>query len=505
MSAAGHLVSRPSTDPAASRNRPHRVLRRRSAPVGLGTRAPAASWRSGWTALIVSVASRATLALLASLLFWSVLPAALGWHTTVVMSGSMEPRLHPGDVIASRPVSGDKVRIGQVLLVNDPDHAGRLRLHRLAVIRPDGLLTLRGDANGADDSTPVARSAVKGVGSLRIPCVGMPAYLLQTGQAAQVGLLGLGLLGLGAAAFAYRDDEGDRDDNDRDDDASRRQHDGHETTRRPAARAAAAVLTALAVTVTGIGAAGPAAAATLFRSSTGDAAGTWSAAPYFSCVSAALADRPYLLYPLSDNSRSTASDASGNNRDGHYEGNMSSASAGPCGTDTGGALTLGGHSWISTPGPVAAPTVFSLEIWFKTTTRAGGELIGFGNQSGASTTADRHLFLADTGELVFGVSSGGARKSIVSTSSYNDGTWHLADATLSSAGMRLYVDGSLVAADNSITTAQTYSGYWHIGYNTLTGWPNSPSSEHLAATIADAAVYAAALTPTQIGGHYAAG
>lgn len=479
-------------------------------------------WRSGWTALVLTAVCRAVLALLASLLLWSVLPAALGWHTTVVMSGSMEPRLHPGDVVASRPMPGDKVRIGQVLLVNDPDHAGRLRLHRLVAIRPDGKLTLRGDANAADDSTPVARSAVKGVGSLRTPFVGMPAYLLQTHRTGALGLLGLGLGGLAAGALAFREDEDDAEDDVVDDDGNEGGNDGgtrgstgdsaateqpsrSDTSRRPLGHAAAMVLTALAVAVAGIGAATPADAATPFRGTTSNTADSWSAAPYFTCAAAVIADSPFFFYPLNDTNASTVTDASGNNRNGTFNGNVTRKVTGPCPRD-GSAVTLSGtNGWVSTSTSTTGPNVFSLEIWFKTTSTAGGELIGFGNQSGASSTNDRHLFLTNSGKLVFGVYPGSTMKTIVSPKSYNDGTWHLADSTLSSGGMRLYVDGALVAGDSTTTTGEAYSGYWHIGYNTLTGWPNSPSSEYLGATIADAAVYTTALTSSQIAAHYAAG
>ena len=45
-----------------------------------------------------------------------------------------------------------------------------------------------------------------------------------------------------------------------------------------------------------------------------------------------------------------------------------------------------------------------MEAWFKTTTTAGGKIIGFGNRStGNSTSYDRHLYMSNTGRLYFGV------------------------------------------------------------------------------------------------------
>lgn len=169
------------------------------------------TWRGGWIALIITALSRAVLATLASLLLWSVAPAAIGWHSTVVMSGSMAPQLHTGDIVASRPIAPDKLRLGQVLLATDPDHPGHLRMHRLVALRPDGRLTTRGDANRADDSTPISRAAVQGVGSLRAPWIGTPAYLIRTHQTVALIPILAGLTLLPLAAFTFRPDDEDEE------------------------------------------------------------------------------------------------------------------------------------------------------------------------------------------------------------------------------------------------------------------------------------------------------
>jgi hypothetical protein len=146
--------------------------------------------------------------------------------------------------------------------------------------------------------------------------------------------------------------------------------------------------------------------------------------------------------------------------------------------------------------------VFTIEAWFKTTTVTGGMLMGFGNsQTGQSSSHDRRLYLDNAGHLLFGVYPN-AVKTIASPGVYNNGAWHLADASLSSAGMQLYVDGQLVAADATVTTAQNYSGYWRIGYDSLSGWTSAPTSNYYKGTVADAAVYGSGLTAGQVAGHY---
>ena len=53
------------------------------------------------------------------------------------------------------------------------------------------------------------------------------------------------------------------------------------------------------------------------------------------------------------------------------------------------------------------PTVYSEELWFKTTTTNGGKLIGFGNtNSGTSSGYDRHVYMETDGRLTFGVWTG---------------------------------------------------------------------------------------------------
>ncbi|WP_285114554.1 sigma-70 family RNA polymerase sigma factor [Leifsonia sp. fls2-241-R2A-40a] len=159
----------------------------------------------------------------------------------------------------------------------------------------------------------------------------------------------------------------------------------------------------------------------------------------------------------------------------------------------------GTPGWSLTDSVLRAPTdAFSIQIWFRTTT-GGGRLLGFGSAAqGTSFYFDRHLFLADDGRLVFGVFPG-AVHTIASTESYSDGNWHQATATLSVAGMALYVDGERVAQDPSVTQAQDFSGYWRVGYDNLAAWgPDTPTRRQFAGDLGFAAVYSDALTADQV-------
>ena len=236
--------------------------------------------------------------------------------------------------------------------------------------------------------------------------------------------------------------------------------------------------------------------------------------PYFTCLAvttAAGAANTALVWPLDDStvsSGSAARDVSGNTRPGVYTGGFSRTTNHPCPRDTGTtAVTLNPTS--NTPSYItpntnvtaaAAPTTFLLSLWFRTTTTTGGRMIGFGDsQTGTSGDRDRHIYMTNTGKLIFGVYPNNTVKTIQSPLAYNDGTWHQAVASLSSAGMVLYVDGAQVAADTTTTGAQSITGFWRVGFDNLSGWTNDPTTDYWTGSLAWAQVLSGrTLTAAQV-------
>jgi signal peptidase I len=127
-----------------------------------------------WPATSVRVTAAGLLSWLAATLFWALVPGLVGLHSEVVMSGSMSPHIRTGDVVATVGAAPSALRPGWVLLFDDPDRPGRVRLHRLLRRTPEGLLVTKGDANAQPDPTPIAASAVRGVARVRIPFAGLP-------------------------------------------------------------------------------------------------------------------------------------------------------------------------------------------------------------------------------------------------------------------------------------------------------------------------------------------
>jgi PKD repeat protein len=217
---------------------------------------------------------------------------------------------------------------------------------------------------------------------------------------------------------------------------------------------------------------------------------------------------PALYWRLDEHSSSTAVDSGQYGDSGQYLGKYTQGVTGALAAGTGTAVTLqrpalweltSTHGLIVASQQVTNPTVYSEELWFSTTTSLGGKLIGFGDgTSGTSSNYDRHVYMTTDGRLNFGVWTGDMNV-ITSPSAYNDGAWHHMVATQGSDGMKLYVDGQLVAS-GSQTQAQAYSGYWRIG-----GDSSWSGDNWFDGSIDEAAVYNTVLTSAQVQQHWILG
>jgi hypothetical protein len=239
-----------------------------------------------------------------------------------------------------------------------------------------------------------------------------------------------------------------------------------------------------------------------------------STSPSLSYADTVLNDHPSFFWRLSD-SGGTAADSSGNGFTGIYEPGTTQGAPGPITGDPATATSFDGSTGLVTSqNAVSNPQTFSIELWFNTTTKTGGKLIGFGNnQTGMSSNYDRHIYMMNDGQLVFGVWNGHT-DTIQTPLVYNDGQWHDVVATLGPSGMALYIDGRLVGT-NSATTAQGYNGFWRVGGDNLNGWnldpwgsnsqgTTQPNSYYFQGSIGDVAVYPTALSAAQVVAHYAA-
>lgn len=119
----------------------------------------------------------------------SVYPKVRGWEPLVVLTQSMEPLLHPGDVVVVEPVSGRDVAVGDVVTYRAADSS--LITHRVVEVRRstyagrEDTVIVQGDANNVPDD-PLVASQVVGRMLYR-----MPGYGVFMSMPVKIGLLGV--------------------------------------------------------------------------------------------------------------------------------------------------------------------------------------------------------------------------------------------------------------------------------------------------------------------------
>ena len=224
------------------------------------------------------------------------------------------------------------------------------------------------------------------------------------------------------------------------------------------------------------------------------------AAPADAYGSAVYGGDPLIYWRLGETAGTTADDAGPADNDGTYSGSVTRGLGGAVSGTANTSARFGDGAGVASNAQFNNPSTYTVETWFNTTTTQGGKLVGFGNQqTGQSGSYDRHLYMQDDGALVFGTYTG-QLNTVTSAPGFNDGAWHHAVATQSSAGIRLYVDGTLVGT-NPQTSAQDYSGYWRAGGDTTWG----SSSPWFDGRLDEVAIYNSALTASTVAQHYQIG
>ncbi len=109
----------------------------------------------------------------ASRIAGNAVPMPFGVGAAVVLSGSMEPALSPGDLLIV--AESDSYQVGDMVVYQD----GRMAVtHRIVSITDSEVIT-RGDANNTEDS-PIAPQQLKGKVVLAIPLVGYAINAIKT-------------------------------------------------------------------------------------------------------------------------------------------------------------------------------------------------------------------------------------------------------------------------------------------------------------------------------------
>lgn len=455
----------------------------------------------------------------------TLLPLLFGWQPYVIVTGSMEPGIHAGDVVLVSPDPDLGEVAGRVISFEDPGRPGHVLTHRVVSINPDGSFVTKGDANPTADHIPVPPDMVTGLGRLLVRFIGLPVVWSLTGNwVPLLAHLGLIVLAIVATALDHEPDNQPVARRWQRRIAQRQPADpkGLLTRRAPSITIALVPVLAAALLLSDGSAPVAAAGFTAGSANTGD---SW-AVPNWIYPDQINAFGPYLYWRLDETWwAGTAADSSGNGRHGIYS---PSGSPSYFARLADGALTtenpdravqLGTSSCIYTSSTttITPPQVFTVIAWFRapSTYTSGGKLVGFerprtGVSAPTAGSYDRHLYMDGQGRIWFGVYNW-AHIPLNSGPGLNDNQWHMAVGTQSSAGMRLYIDGVQVGA-NSNTAAETEIGWWRAGCGNLAGWGNqwggannpgtnsgTPQNRTFAAALDEVTVFSGvALTPEQI-------
>jgi signal peptidase I len=138
-------------------------------------------------------ALRRSLRVTASLTGWSAVgaltgvaiaiaaPKFLGGQALTVMSGSMEPAIHPGDVVLTERIAPLDVKIGDVITFRSPERQNRLLTHRVREVTVKGnrvQFVTKGDAVNTTEEWNVPIDASLARPKFRLWKLGYPLFWL---------------------------------------------------------------------------------------------------------------------------------------------------------------------------------------------------------------------------------------------------------------------------------------------------------------------------------------
>ena len=126
-------------------------------------------------AFVLRVGAHAASGFAAVLAIALIVPSFFGYGSVTVLSGSMTPTLHVGDVVIERRVPPLSVRVGDVVTFRVPEHQARLYTHRVIAIEAAGSdvsFVTKGDANTGVERWTVPASGTIGRVQARIPYLG---------------------------------------------------------------------------------------------------------------------------------------------------------------------------------------------------------------------------------------------------------------------------------------------------------------------------------------------
>lgn len=124
-------------------------------------------------------------------------PRVLGGTSLTVLTGSMQPAINPGDVVAIRAIDPKDVHIGDVITFQPVSGDPALITHRVISKGASSMSGLvfetQGDANNASDHQIVGEQ-IRGVVMYTVPYLGYVLSLAGNSGSIPITVVGIGLL-----------------------------------------------------------------------------------------------------------------------------------------------------------------------------------------------------------------------------------------------------------------------------------------------------------------------
>ena len=136
----------------------------------------------GKSALVASGLIMGLVAGLAFVMAAATLPTMFGYLPMVVMSGSMEPTLHVGDVAIARKVNPTTLHLGDVATYRSATALVTHRIVGIELTANGAVFHMKGDNNQTADPDSVGQAAMLGRVLYRIPWMGFLIVFAGTPQ-----------------------------------------------------------------------------------------------------------------------------------------------------------------------------------------------------------------------------------------------------------------------------------------------------------------------------------
>lgn len=93
----------------------------------------------------------------------------IGYRSYTVLSGSMEPRFYPGDIVITKHKNKTDIKVNDIVTYRDND--GVIITHRIIEETPEGYIT-KGDNNNVEDADVLTKENIIGEVKFSIPKIG---------------------------------------------------------------------------------------------------------------------------------------------------------------------------------------------------------------------------------------------------------------------------------------------------------------------------------------------